>query len=187
MSSASQNGDALLALLLPLCLFMLGLQLLGRPRLSLNTVLEIIKGRSALPRSNHGYFSLERAASAYDAYQRMSLDELAAMRTSYATISRAHKRIGYELGYPSKLDRFAHAIHANAAVTRALADLAPSQHPGTLRVDPAGADSGDLARVRVVWVWVCGGGREKDKEGKWEGRERGVDRGARDATWRALF
>lgn len=148
MSSQSQNGDALLAFLLPLCLFMLGVQLFGRPRFSFKTLLDIIKGRPALPGNNHGYFSLERAASVYDAYLRMSLKELAAMRTSYAAISRAHKRIGYELGYPSKLDNLSDAIHANAAVTRALAGLARERHPHTLRVDPASANSADLARVR---------------------------------------
>ena len=140
--SQSQNGDALLAILLPLCLFMLGLQFLGRPQLSLRSLLAIIKGRPNLPGGTYGP---ERAASAYEAYQRMSLSELAAMRASYATISRAHKRIGYDLGYPSKLDRLSDAIHANASVTRALADIARAQNT---RVDPAGADSGDLARVR---------------------------------------
>ena len=44
-----------------------------------------------------------------------------------------------------------------------------------------------LARVRVVWVWGAAGETGKGQGREVGRRERGVDRGARDATWRALF
>lgn len=46
------------------------------------------------------------------------------MRSSYSEMGRQHKRIGYELGYPRKLDTLAQSIAVNSVVTNRISELA---------------------------------------------------------------
>ncbi|KAJ4483650.1 N2227-domain-containing protein [Lentinula aciculospora] len=67
--------------------------------------------------SHNGPFSIQASSAAYSRYRSLSMNELSRMRASYTSIGRAHKRIGYEIGYPKKLDKLAELIQANAKVT----------------------------------------------------------------------
>ncbi|KAJ7744655.1 N2227-like protein-domain-containing protein [Mycena metata] len=85
---------------------------------------------------------------------------------SYTSIDRAHKRLGYTLGYPAKLDRLAQVTHANAKITDAIAKLAEQEFD--IDVPPRGGTSIDLMRVRealkhFIRDWSSGGLRERDK------------------------
>lgn len=162
------NANVALACLIPLCLFMLSFYWLGKPTLSLRTVWEIIQGRSAATRTGHpqhGYFSLERAATSYNQYLILSTSEIMAMRTSYAKLGRAHKRVGYELGYPAKLARLEEVTAVNEKVTRAIAACAQESFPHLQRSSTVG--DGDLARVRealkhFVRDWSTEGAKERE-------------------------
>ena len=103
-------SDAFLACLIPALLFASSLYFSGIPSLAelRRNVAEVITGRRG--RTALGHFSVERAALSYQQYAQLSLSELATMRKSYARIGRAHKRVGYDLGYPAKLDRLQDAI-----------------------------------------------------------------------------
>ena len=97
------------------------------------------------PRRRYGYFSLERAAYSYAQYAQLALADVQDMRTSYVRLTRAHKRIGYDIAYPTKLNRLEETTHRNAVVTQAVAALAHREFPS---LDARDADSGDLARIR---------------------------------------
>lgn len=144
----------MLAVVLPLVLLMFGLW--GPPRLW-NTIRDIVTG----PRPHHGYFSLEHATHSYAQYRAMALAEVDAMHRSYVKLSRAHKRIAYDLGYPAKLRTLEDVTTRNARVTLSIAHLARSAHPGL-----AEAASGDLGRVRetlkhFVRDWSAEGAQER--------------------------
>ncbi|GJF00701.1 N2227-domain-containing protein [Phanerochaete sordida] len=144
----------MLAIILPVILLMFGLW--GPPQLW-KTIREVIQG----PKKHHDYFSVEHAAYSYAQYRTLALAEVTAMRNSYVKLSRAHKRIGYDLGYPAKLRTLEELTALNAHVTDAIADLAHSEHPGL-----AEAASGDLGRVRetlkhFVRDWSTEGAAER--------------------------
>ena len=145
-------SDAFLACLIPALLFASTLYFSGIPSLAelRRNVAEVITGRRG--RTALGHFSVERAALSYQQYAQLSLSELATMRKSYARIGRAHRRVGYDLGYPAKLDRLHDAIRVNAKVTDGIVKLARQQFPGKVLL-PGGDGKyanvqGDLARVR---------------------------------------
>lgn len=159
------SSDYLLASLLPLVLFVLGLQILGRPA----DLLDIILGRTR--RSAHlsvGHFSVGRAAASYAQYAKLARAELASMRASYQRMSWAHRRTGYALGYPRKLAGVEEAIGTNAVVADAIARLAreefdEEEEPGLL----APEIKGDLGRVReslkhFVRDWSEEGRKERE-------------------------
>lgn len=158
------SSDIILACLLPLSLFTFSLAWLGRPNVSLQGILDIIKGRTRLS-SNYGYFSLERAAASYALYYDMASTELTAMRDSYARLGRSHKRLGYELGYPSKLNKLQETIDANDRVARAITGCARDAFP-SLRHNHL-VNGGDLARVRetlkhFIRDWSTEGAGERE-------------------------
>ena len=144
-------SDAFLACLIPALLFVSSLYFSGIPSLAelRRNVAEVITGRG---HTALGHFSVERAALSYQQYAHLSLGELATMRKSYARISRAHKRVGYDLGYPAKLDRLREAITVNAKVTEGIVQLAQQQFADKLlRIGGDGRHTsvhGDLPRVR---------------------------------------
>ncbi|KAI0697442.1 N2227-domain-containing protein [Cytidiella melzeri] len=157
------STDTILACLLPLSLFMIGLAWLGKPSLSFQGVLDIIKGTR--PVAFGHYFSLERAVVSYDQYLDMSAAELAAMRNSYGKLGRVHKRVGYELGYPRKLDKLKATFEANEKVTRGIGKCAREAFP-ELRKSRITGD-GDLARVRetlkhFIRDWSAEGASERE-------------------------
>ncbi|KAL5512571.1 hypothetical protein ACEPAG_3224 [Sanghuangporus baumii] len=93
--------------------------------------------------------SLERAISAFHNYEDLSIGELSQMRQTYSRVNRVHKRIGYELGYPDKLERLARAIKQNSAVTRSIADFAAAEMDLDLSLlETGGAGSSELRDVR---------------------------------------
>lgn len=157
------SPDIVLACLLPICLFMVSLYWLGKPTLSLQAVLDIIQGRSK-SHARHGYFSLERAVASYDQYLSLASDEIVAMRKSYGKLGRAHKRIGYDLGYTTKLNRLEAATATNADLTRVIASCARDAFPQLWKSRLV--NEGDLARVRetlkhFVRDWSTEGEKER--------------------------
>ncbi|KIK61063.1 hypothetical protein GYMLUDRAFT_43174 [Collybiopsis luxurians FD-317 M1] len=73
-------------------------------------------------------FSAQTSLAAYSRYRSLSLEELSRMRASYISIGRTHKRIGYEIGYPRKLDRLAEIIEVNSKITDQVAALMKRRH-----------------------------------------------------------
>ena len=161
------SSDYLLASLLPLVLFVLGTQILGA--WSSRDLVDVILGRSGRTSSVVGHFSVERAAASYAQYARLARVELGAMRTSYGRMSWAHRRIGYDLGYPRKLARLEESVATNAVVADAIARLAHEEFAG-LELEGgmfAPEIKGDLGRVReamkhFVRDWSEEGRRERE-------------------------
>ncbi|KAJ7810825.1 N2227-like protein-domain-containing protein [Mycena leptocephala] len=90
----------------------------------------------------------------------------AGMQVAYSSTSRAHKRLGYTLGYPAKLDKLAQATNANGKITEAIARLAEKQFD--IDLPPRGGTSMDLMRVReslkhFIRDWSSDGIREREK------------------------
>lgn len=141
---------------LVLLIFMLGLSRASRLK-------KIIYGIIYGPRKSYGYFSLERAAYSFAQYNAMAIAEVQDMRSSYVRLGRTHKRIGYDLGYPTKLNRLEETTVRNTVVTQTVADLAHNEFPSLGACDP---DSGDLARIRetlkhFVRDWSSEGEKER--------------------------
>lgn len=143
-------ADAAVACLLPLLLFVLGYHLLERPHLSLRDILDIIKGPTKASEPNgHGYFSVQRAIISYETSLSLAQDEVDTMRRSYGKLSRAHKKIGYDLGYTKKLNRLEEINKMNAVVAQAVARLARQEFSTELdQVPILSTKKGDLGRVR---------------------------------------
>ncbi|KAI0820975.1 N2227-like protein-domain-containing protein [Irpex lacteus] len=139
------SADVVLACLLPLSLFLITFIWIGMPTLSFRTIMDIIKGRTSSP-GYYSYFSRERAVASYDLYHEIASAELAAMRKSYTKLGRAHKHIGYALGYPAKLDRLQATIEANDEVVRAIGRCAREAFPWMQRSRLP--EDGDISRVR---------------------------------------
>ncbi|THU78429.1 N2227-domain-containing protein, partial [Dendrothele bispora CBS 962.96] len=94
----------------------------------------------------HGIFSLPAAYTSFSSYLSLSNAELTRMRASYASISHSHKKLGYSIGYPAKLNRLAEIYQRNAKITRAIAALAELQFPNEL-----GKSGG--SGVNSPWWW----------------------------------
>jgi N2227-like protein len=153
--------DLLLACLFPLALLALGYSLF--PSTTLSDVHDLLSLKS--PANKTGPFSLELALKSYASYPSLARNELTRMRKSYSTLSRAHKRIGYNLGYPRKLDRLQGATDVNSIVTNAIADLAKAEFD--LENSTSGSDA-NMGRVReslkhFVRDWSEEGREERDR------------------------
>ncbi|TDL16908.1 N2227-like protein [Rickenella mellea] len=90
------------------------------------------------------------------------------MLRSYSKLGRAHKRIGYDLGYTKKLDRLSEVTKINGTVTAAIAKFAYAD--GVPVPPPLGIPSvgGDLGRVREVLKhfvrdWSVAGFKERQR------------------------
>lgn len=99
-------------------------------------------------RRHRGHFTLQRAYYAFSQYTRLSADELSRMRTSYTSLSRSGKQIGYKIGYPRKLDRLHAVTSLNATLTDGIVELTEDEFSSlkdepTIHTGPA-----DLGRVR---------------------------------------
>lgn len=91
---------------------------------SLLSLFSLPTSKSPQPNSPFSPFSRQAAYKSYTSYPLLARSELTQMRRSYGTLSRAHKRVGYEiLGYPRKLDRVQDAIDVNEVVTCSIAGL----------------------------------------------------------------
>ncbi|TFY58872.1 hypothetical protein EVJ58_g6137, partial [Rhodofomes roseus] len=92
------------------------------------------------------------------------------MQASYSKLGRAHKRVGYDMGYPAKLNRLREAIALNARVTEGIVQLAQEEFSDRLSQgdwQSAGAH-GDVHRVReslkhFVRDWSEDGREERAK------------------------
>ncbi|KAI0343421.1 N2227-domain-containing protein [Trametopsis cervina] len=158
------STDTILACLLPLCLFMISFAWLGSPTTLMRTIVDMVKGGRTLS-GPYEYFSVERAAASFDQYFELSTSELTAMRRSYGKLGRKHKRLGYELSYPAKLDKLQATIEANDKVAREIGRCARESFP-QLRHNRILGD-GDLARVRetlkhFIRDWSADGASERD-------------------------
>lgn len=139
-------SDALLPCLVLLSLALLSLRLspygyplANRSQLA-NSLFKSVGGASSGP------FSLERAVAAYSRYEELAQWDIRQMRRSYGKIGRAHKRMGYDLGYTKKLNRLSEVIAVNAEVTTSIARFARTELDSPM---PSYAlDGGDLGRVR---------------------------------------
>lgn len=70
------------------------------------------------------------------------------MRSSYATLSRSNKNIGYRIGYPKKLDRLRDVTSLNATLVDGIVELALEEFP-SLKDEPViDTNFADLGRVR---------------------------------------
>jgi hypothetical protein len=95
---------------------------------------------------------LASAGRGYMQYASFAHRELSRMRSSYATVSREHKRMGFELGYARKLNVLAETIKANALITKGISELAREQSSNSSgSCGSAGTpDQQHLERIREV-------------------------------------
>ncbi|KAJ7645998.1 N2227-like protein-domain-containing protein [Mycena polygramma] len=163
----SWTSDVWLALLLPFAIAFVGLRYsssISPPR-TWSEWRDLVSLKSLDP-SESGPFSLERAYNTYARYRNLSVAEASRLQAAYASTSRAHKRLGYTLGYPAKLDKLAQATNANGRITDAIARLAEKQFD--IDLPPRGGTSMDLMRVReslkhFIRDWSADGLREREK------------------------
>ena len=137
------TSDIFLACLFPLAILYLGFRL-SLP-LTWEELRELLSLRSKT--ATDGHFSLNRAYQSFARYSQLSADELSRMQASYSTLGRKHKRLGYNIGYPTKLDRLKEVTHLNSEITKRISELARSE----FELDRGAVvrlGSGDLGRVR---------------------------------------
>ena len=126
-----------------------------------------LKNFLSLSSQNHpetGLFSAQNAYNAYAQYRQLSANQLAHMRASYAFVGRAHKRIGYEIGYPTKLNTLHELTQVNAKITDGIAELAVPE----VKAWPTNVGSADLARTcealkHFMRDWSLEGALERDR------------------------
>ncbi|KAK7057814.1 N2227 domain-containing protein [Favolaschia claudopus] len=165
--SISWTSDIWLALLFPIAIAFFGWRyssFLALPR-TWSELLDLVSLKSLDP-SASAPFSLERARNSYARYRQLSLTEASQRQAAYSGVGRAHKRLGYTLGYPAKLNRLVEVTSANAKVTDAIARLAEQQF--NIDLPPRGGTSSDLMRVReslkhYIRDWSADGVREREK------------------------
>ncbi|KAJ7286842.1 N2227-like protein-domain-containing protein [Mycena rebaudengoi] len=122
-------------------------------------------GHLSIPRTWSDVANL-RARNTYARYRSLSSSETSYLRWSYASLGRSHKRLGYTLGYPEKLDKLAAVTMANAKITDGIARLAESDFD--IDLPPRGGSSSDLMRARealkhFIRDWSKDGVRERQK------------------------
>ncbi|KAL5531882.1 hypothetical protein ACEPAF_5445 [Sanghuangporus sanghuang] len=164
--NAILSSDTFLSFVLIFVLSMLGLRLLPFSFSSLSSLrksslLDI--WRDLVSPSSKS--SLERAISAFYNYEHSSMGELSQMRKAYSRVSRVHKRIGYELGYPDKLERLAQAIKQNYIVARSIAGFAAAEMDLNLSLlETGGTGIGELREVREALLHFARDWCEEGKE-----------------------
>ncbi|KAJ7252358.1 N2227-domain-containing protein [Mycena haematopus] len=161
------TSDVWLALLLPFAIAFFGWRYsssLSLPR-TWSELRDLVSLKSLDPLES-APFSLERARNAYARYTNLSSAEASHLQVAYSSTSRAHKRLGYTLRYPAKLNKLAEVTNANGRITDAIARLAERQFD--IDLPPRGGTSMDLMRVReslkhFVRDWSSDGMREREK------------------------
>ncbi|KAF7301079.1 N2227 domain-containing protein [Mycena indigotica] len=160
----SWTSDIWLALFLPLAIALVAWRLFFLPN-SWTEILDLLSLKSLDPNDSPP-FSAVRARNAFARYRQLSALDASHLHASYSSISRAHKRIGYDLGYPAKLTRLAKATDANGRVTDSIARLAEGDFQ--LDLPPRGGTSSDLMRVKealkhFIRNWSADGLSERTK------------------------
>ncbi|KAF7318112.1 N2227 domain-containing protein [Mycena chlorophos] len=158
------TSDVWLALFLPFALTLVAWRLSFFPK-SWADLFDILSLKS-LDLTESPPFSLPRARNAFARYRQLSAVEAAHLNSSYNSISRPHKKIGFELGYPAKLKWLTEVTDANGRVTDAIARLAEGDFG--LDLSPRGGSSADLMRVKealkhFIRDWSAEGLVERDK------------------------
>ena len=92
------------------------------------------------------------------------------MRGSYSRMGRLHKRIGYDVGYPGKLNMLAETINANALIARKISEMVDDNLIPSLKSRPSDVLNGhhQLGRIRdvlkqFVREWSVEGAAERSK------------------------
>ncbi|KAK0486514.1 N2227-like protein-domain-containing protein [Armillaria novae-zelandiae] len=155
--------DILAAVFLPLVILFLVFRVY--PTLAWSDILSLFSAA----RTDAGIFSPQHAFHSFKRYRQLSMHELSRSRAAYVTLGRKHKRIGYDIGYPAKLNALEKTIEANSKIADAIARLASVEHD--LLEWPAhniSVGSGDLSRVReslrhFVRDWSTEGAAERKK------------------------
>ena len=159
------ESDALIACVFPLAILLVCFKLF--PKITLSDIRDLL----SLPRHNpsrNSYFSLERAYQSYSQYARLSANELSLMRASYRTLHRSNKNLGYDIGYPEKLDQLHYVTSLNATITNDIAQLAREEFPSLAYQSNDNMVSADLVRVReslkhFIRDWSEEGARERTR------------------------
>ena len=159
------ESDAVLACIFPLALFLIGVRLF--PKITLSEIFDLLALRQLEPSRNF-YFSLERAYHSYSQYARLSADELSMMQASYRTLRHSGKNLGYDIGYPKKLDQLRNVTALNATITDGIAQLAEKEFPSLIYQRSVKMVSPDLVRVReslkhFIRDWSEEGARERTR------------------------
>jgi N2227-like protein. len=137
------TSDIVLACLFPLAFLYLGF------RLSLSLTWKELRELLSLTSkpTKNDQFSLNRAHQSYAGYSQLSAHELSRMQASYSTLGRTHKRLGYNIGYTTKLNRLKEVTALNSEITKGISDLARMEF-GLDRGGVAEVGGGNLERVR---------------------------------------
>ncbi|TFK44997.1 N2227-like protein [Crucibulum laeve] len=90
------------------------------------------------------------------------------MRKAYSTLGRTHKRIGFKIRYPEKLDRLKHVTDLNATIAEGIAELAAEQFSSLSDSPEIQPSSADLGRTReslkhFVRDWSEEGAQERNR------------------------
>ncbi|KAG7091331.1 hypothetical protein E1B28_010375 [Marasmius oreades] len=154
--------DIVLACFLPLLIAFLTYKL--SPSLTWEDIRSLL---SLNPLSNPP-FSPENAYHSYRRYRQLSGDHLSRMQHAYGTVSRRHKRLGYDLGYPAKLRKLQETTKVNALVTDGIARLAEEEFEVKDERWLPTMNSGNLSRVReslkhFIRDWSFDGKTERDR------------------------
>ncbi|KIM31967.1 hypothetical protein M408DRAFT_63746 [Serendipita vermifera MAFF 305830] len=109
-------------------------------------------------------FSLPSAFESFHAYPATATSEVNGYRSKLNTLRGAHRRLAFEVGYPSKIENFRRATLANASLTRSICRTAKSEFPELYNVPITGKH--DVGRVReslkhLVRDWSAGGAHER--------------------------
>lgn len=133
-------SDTLIAFLFPAMLLYLGYRLSAFDKDILHSIWIDFTSLFASPKSHqypsNGPFSVQISDAAYSRYRSLSLSEVFRMRASYTSVSRTHKRIGYEIGYPKKLDKLEQLIDVNAKVTTEISTVMRRVYSQELTTSP---------------------------------------------------
>ncbi len=125
------------------------------------SIRDVVHGRSSIRGEEE---RLRSAVAAFARFKDIAQLDVQRMQKSYAKLGRLHKRIGYGIGYPSKLKRLSNANKANSVVADRIARLAMSQHK--LDIAFTNINSKDLSKVRETFKhyvrdWSADGAKER--------------------------
>jgi len=91
-------------------------------------------------------WTIARAVNSYLSYEREASAEVDSMRNTYNKLGLSRRKIGIELGYPSKLNRLRETNRVNSELSRQIARLAEKDY-GKEAVT-SGSEGTDIQRVR---------------------------------------
>ncbi|KAF5325941.1 hypothetical protein D9611_000227 [Ephemerocybe angulata] len=138
--------DVVLGCLFPLALLLVGYRLRDN-FFSRSELYGLLFPSTASP-TPATIYSRVRAYHSYLQYLKLSYNDVQRMRSSYASLGRGHKGLGYRIGYPQKLERLWEVTSMNATLAEEIADLAVNEYAELKHTARVQATAADLARVR---------------------------------------